>query len=142
MALKAVRRVYPCWNKLRIHLPPNNLRGFNINHISIQESRKVVSVCSWWWSFQVRNLGMPLNSDVRQCLDSPAGEDLRKAITPYPCHGQGGNQVYLFWGTRCILFTSDIYKLSLKWIKEFFFRECWFFIETFSSFLFFVKFFS
>ncbi|VDN60240.1 unnamed protein product [Dracunculus medinensis] len=42
---------------------------------------------------EVRNLGMPLNSDVRQCLDSPAGEDLRKAITPYPCHGQGGNQV-------------------------------------------------
>uniref|UniRef100_A0A1I7XHN1 Polypeptide N-acetylgalactosaminyltransferase n=1 Tax=Heterorhabditis bacteriophora TaxID=37862 RepID=A0A1I7XHN1_HETBA len=39
--------------------------------------------------FQLRN------AVSTQCLDSPVGEDAEnKAITPYPCHEQGGNQVW------------------------------------------------
>lgn len=39
---------------------------------------------------QMRNLGF----EGRTCLDSPARKkDLRKAVSLYPCHNQGGNQV-------------------------------------------------
>lgn len=39
---------------------------------------------------QIRNLGF----EGRTCLDSPARKkDLRKAVSLYPCHNQGGNQV-------------------------------------------------
>ena len=40
--------------------------------------------------FQVRNAATTQN----QCVDSPVGEEHHnKAVIPYPCHRQGGNQV-------------------------------------------------
>ncbi|VDM48896.1 unnamed protein product [Toxocara canis] len=42
---------------------------------------------------EVRNNGYKEGGGEAQCLDSQVGEDVRKPVTPYPCHGQGGNQV-------------------------------------------------
>ena len=40
--------------------------------------------------FQIRNTATTQN----QCVDSPVGEEHHnKAVIPYPCHRQGGNQV-------------------------------------------------
>uniref|UniRef100_A0A0N5AYK8 Polypeptide N-acetylgalactosaminyltransferase n=1 Tax=Syphacia muris TaxID=451379 RepID=A0A0N5AYK8_9BILA len=71
--------------------------------------------CRCGGSFQVRNGGLVENGAGAQCLDSPVGEDLQKPITPYPCHGQGGNQVRNRGGhaKNCLDWSSQKKKKSL-----------------------------
>uniref|UniRef100_F1KZ71 Polypeptide N-acetylgalactosaminyltransferase n=1 Tax=Ascaris suum TaxID=6253 RepID=F1KZ71_ASCSU len=44
---------------------------------------------------EVRNYGYKEGGGAPQCLDSVVGEDVHKDVTPYPCHGQGGNQYWM-----------------------------------------------
>ena len=72
-----------------------------------------------FYFFQLRNTA------ARQCVDSPAKQDdLHKAVGLWPCHLQGGNQVWNHW--RHLLKEFQVCrKLSPNWeFKLYYFAVC------------------
>lgn len=74
----------------------NQLRKFSLEKGWVLFSSGALEV------FQVRNYGYKEGGGAPQCLDSVVGEDVHKDVTPYPCHGQGGNQVHRFGRFRAV----------------------------------------